>query len=291
MSKVKKALLVLGVLVLGFSVTRMVRNSNPTDIHKNSVMILNKEETHGGTGIIFHSTKAGSFVLTNFHVCNAIKSGGVIKATTGDYQVQSFLESQVSDLCFIYTPADLKQMTSLASKEPAIFGVSKAVGHPALMPTVISVGHFSERKIISVMTGTRPCTDADKDDPINSMYCAFFGAVPVIKSYDSQLITSTIMPGSSGSGVYNANNELSAVVFAGQGDFGYGWVVPYDQVKQFLNFESFTGKWQTIDQTLNKPAEEEKTTTKDMQKKCIKAKNPKIVQFCQILKRDLLWNE
>lgn len=288
MSKVKKALLVLGVLVLGFSVTRMVKNRNPTDLTKNAVMIVNKEENHGGTGIIFHSTKAGSFVLTNFHVCNAVKSGGIIKTTTGDYQIQSFLESQVSDLCLIYTSADLKQMTRLASKEPLVFSVSKAAGHPALMPTVISVGHFSDRRIISVMTGNRPCTDADMQDPLNSLYCGFFGAVPVIKSYDSQLITSTIMPGSSGSGVYNANNELSAVVFAGQGDFGYGWVVPYDQVKQFLNFESFTGKWQTIDQTLNKLAEE-KTTTKDMQKKCDNAKNIKIVQFCQILKRDLLW--
>lgn len=284
-----KTLFYAGVFLVSFGITRMVVNHNPTDVTKNAVMIVNKQMNSGGTGVIYESGKAGSYILTNAHVCGVVKNGGVVRSTTGDYQVQSYVKSEVSDLCLIYLPADLKQNTKLAKSEPKVFSPSKVAGHPALMPTIISTGHFSERQIITIMTGTRPCTEADASDPLNNIYCTFFGVVPVLKSYDSQLVSSTIMPGSSGSGVYNNNNELSGVVFAGSGDFGYGWIVTYDQVKAFLNVESQTNPFTNVDQTLGQQAKPE-TTTKDMVKKCVNADNSVILNICRVLKRDLLWN-
>jgi V8-like Glu-specific endopeptidase len=47
----------------------------------------------------------------------------------------------------------------------------------------------------------------------------FVGGIPDIMQYDSTLVTATIMPGSSGSGVYNENKELAGVVFAGRANF------------------------------------------------------------------------
>lgn len=292
MKKVKTILigaaLVTGLYMLFGSVST---SSNPTDITKNAVMIVNKAMNHGGTGIIYQSKKEGTLILTNDHVCRAISNGGFVKTTENQYQVQSMLESQVSDLCLVYVPSNLKQNTKVATESPETFSPEKVSGHPALMPTVISSGHFSERNIITVMTGTRPCTAEDANDPLNSLYCGFFGVVPVLKSYESVLVTSTIMPGSSGSGVYNSNNELSGVVFAGQGDFGYAWIVPHDQVVQFLNKETITGKWKTIDQTLNQSATEEgkKTTTKELLKKCVNATKVEVLGICSVLKRDVMW--
>lgn len=285
----KKILFYAAIFLVSFGITRIYFH-NPTNLTKNTVMIVNKEMNHGGSGVILDSTKAGSFVLTNAHVCNVVKTGGVVRATTGDYQVQSFIQSKVSDLCLIYLPANLGQRTKLAAHEPKIFSISKVAGHPALMPTIISMGHFSNRQIISVISGTRACTDADLADPINSVYCQFFGAVPIIKSYDSQLVSSTIMPGSSGSAVYNENNELSGLVFAGQGDFGYGWIVTYDQVKAFVEKESQTTDFTDVDQTLNQTTtEQKKTSIKEMRKKCLNAVDNQIVRLCEVLKHDIDW--
>lgn len=292
MSKVKKVLLGAAVFLAAYSVTNLVRaEKNTTNVTKNAVMITNKAANHGGTGIVYKSNNAGSLVLTNDHVCKAISTGGVVRTDNNQYQVQAILESQVSDFCMIYVPSNLKQNTTLAGSEPEMFSIERVSGHPALFPTVVTAGHFSGKNIITVMTGTRECTDADKDDPTNSIYCAFFGLVPILKSYESQLVTSTIMPGSSGSGVYNDKNELSGVVFAGQGDFGYGWIVPYEQVAQFLNHESLTGKWQTIDQTLNPSKNTDESKTKEMLKKCNEAVDLVIVRFCTVLRRDVLWNQ
>lgn len=287
---VKRFLFYAGVFLLSYGTTRLIVNHNSTDVTKNAVMIVNKQMNSGGTGVIYESGKTGSFVLTNRHVCHVVENGGVVRATTGDYQVQSYVESEVSDLCLIYVPADLKQNTKLAKSEPKVFSPSKVAGHPALMPTIISTGHFSERQIITIMTGTRPCTAADAEDSVNNLYCSFFGVVPVLKSYDSQLVSSTIMPGSSGSGVYNNNNELSGLVFAGQDGFGYGWIVTYDQVKAFLNGESQTKEFTNVDQTLGQQVKAE-GTTKDMVKKCVNADNSVVLNICRVLKRDLMWNK
>jgi len=285
----KRFLFYAGVFLASYGVTKLVVNHNPTDLTKNTVMIVNKQMNSGGTGVIYESGKSGSYVLTNRHVCHVVENGGVVRTTTGDYQVTSYVESQVSDLCLIYLPADLKQNTKLAKSEPKVFSPSKVSGHPALMPTIISMGHFSERQIITIMTGTRPCTPVDAEDPVNNLYCSFFGVVPVLKSYDSQLVSSTIMPGSSGSGVYNNNNELSGVVFAGSGEFGYGWIVTYDQVKAFLNVESQNSNFVNVDQTLGQKAQPE-GTTKEMLKKCVNADNSVVLNICRVLKRDLVWN-
>jgi len=51
------------------------------------------------------------------------------------------------------------------------------------------------------------------------------------------LVTATIMPGSSGSGVFNEDMELSGLAFAGSGDLGYAWTVPYEDMMYFLNKE------------------------------------------------------
>lgn len=292
MSKVKKYSLGLAIFLTSFTLSRhFLGNTNPTDITKNSVMVINKAMNHGGTGVIYQSGQSGSYVLTNKHVCDVLKTaGGVVKTTTGVYQVQAMLESKVSDLCLTFTPANLNQNTLLASEAPKTFSPVKVSGHPALLPTIITTGHFSERQIIQVFIGMQPCTADDASNPDTSLLCAFFGGLPMIKSYESVLVSATIMPGSSGSGVYNANDELSGLVFAGSRDFAYGWTVPYDQVAAFLRSETQTAQWETLDQTIslfNK--KDEAKGIKEVLKKCASATEEKVLQACQVIKNDMTW--
>lgn len=284
----KKLALVIGGLITLVAVLVVTRN--PTNIHNNAVMIVNKAMNHGGTGIVYQSGKDGSYVLTNDHVCRAIKTGGVVKTTSNNYQVSSMLESQVSDLCLVFVASNLGERTKLAGSEPNTFTPAKVSGHPALMPTVISTGHFSERAIIEVFTGLKECTDTDLANLDTALLCAFFGGIPIIKSYESLLVSATIMPGSSGSGVYNAKDELSGVVFAGSGDFGYAWTVPYDQVVQFLNSEVPNGEFTLLDQTLVlQQKEDQSKKIRSVLKKCNTATNESILKVCNVIKRDMMW--
>lgn len=259
------------------------------NMHDNSVMITNRSMNHGGTGIVLKSEAHKSQVLTNDHVCKVVKEGGVVITSKGVFQVNSIKESQQSDLCMLTVLDDLKTNTTVSVKAPSLYDNVTVSGHPALMPNIQSKGHLSGRTIIPVMMGFRPCTDADLDGP-DSLYCAFFGGVPLVRFFESVLVSATIMPGSSGSGVYNSSNELIGVVFAGQGDFGYGWTVPYEQVKNFLNVESNSLNDQLIDQSLvvnSKSSEEHR----NLVVKCAKERftDPKINEVCSLISRDMVF--
>jgi len=261
------------------------------DIRASSVMIVNRAMNHGGTGIILESTPIQSIILTNDHVCKAIKDGGMVRAISGDYQIASIIESEVSDLCLVQVMADLGVTTNLARKAPHFYDEALVSGHPALMPNVISTGHMSGRQVIQVMIGMRKCTDADLSGPLG-LACAFFGGMPVVKSYESVLVTATIMPGSSGSGVYNKSGELNGVVFAGSEGFGYAWTVPYEQVLNFLYREHQSLKKQNISQEISLiEGDEDSRKIKEAIAKCPTETNETIVEMCNIIKRDQIWRQ
>ena len=253
-----------------------------------SVMITNLAMNHGGTGIILSSSKNGSSILTNDHVCKVVKYGGVVRAQTGDYQVESVIESQLSDLCLVYVADNLHVRTNVSKSAPRMYDQALISGHPALLPNVLTYGHFSGRQIITVMTGFKPCTEEDLQDPAKMLPCAFFGGIPVVKAYESVLVTATIMPGSSGSGVYNSSNELVNVVFAGQGDLGYAWTVPYEQVINFLNNEVPVSAKTIATKELGAGKEDESKRLVDIKNKCRTATDEEIINICNVLKRDVI---
>lgn len=202
-----------------------------------TVMITNLAGNSGGSGTIVSSSDLGSHILTNSHVCEVVKLGGIVHSDNGNYFVESYKQSHIHDLCLITVPGNLHITTPVASNPPSMYDKSIVVGHPRLLPTIITEGFFSGKMVINVMTGFRACTDEDRSDPGTAFICAFVGGLPVIRSYESIVTSSLIQPGSSGSAVYNSSHEVAAVVFAGSGEIGYGFAVPQEYIHMFLNYE------------------------------------------------------
>ena len=292
-NKEKKILLGILTVVLGLLVAHIYSPGN--DLHNNSVMITNREQTSGGTGIILKSGPHKSEVLTNNHVCKLVAhNGGLVVTTFGTFQVNSTKPSALSDLCILTVLDNLYLNTKLASKAPKLYSDVKISGHPALMPNIISIGHLAGRDIIPVMTEIRACKDIDiQRDPL---MCAFMGGIPVVKYYESVLTSATIMPGSSGSGIYNNSNKLIGVVFAGQGNFGYSWTVPYEQVKLFVEKEAPSLYENLVSQEQNVSGgqrEEAKDKIKEATEKCATTKvtNQLVKKVCSILSYDMVWRK
>jgi S1-C subfamily serine protease len=201
-------------------------------------MITNLSGNSGGSGTIISSNKDYSEILTNSHVCGVVERGGNVITDNGiKHFVTSYKKSSLHDLCLITVAEDLHVASKLAEASPKKYSLSIVSGHPKLLPTIISRGHFSSKLEVSVMIGTRECTVADQQTPATQPFCDLLGKLPIIKTYDAVITSALIQPGSSGSGIFNSNNELSAVVFAGSGDIGYGLAVPYEYVSQFLSEE------------------------------------------------------
>jgi hypothetical protein len=209
-----------------------------SNIPKATVMITNLDENSGGSGTILRSYSEYSEILTNAHVCNVVKHGGVVHTYMGKFLVAAFKKSTLHDLCLILVPANLHVNTIVAATEAPFLDEATVSGHPILLPLIISKGHFSQHKMVQIMTGMRPCTEADKAAPGLGLLCALLGGIPKVTTYDSIVVSALIQPGSSGSAVYDYNGHISAVIFAGSGSLSYGLAVPHAYVKAFTTSES-----------------------------------------------------
>jgi S1-C subfamily serine protease len=232
------ALLVVAPVLLAVISYQAGQTKHPSDY---TVMITNLDGTRGGSGVIINNSASESVVLTNDHVCKgALKKGGKIRLVSGEeHLVTGYLSASEHDLCVLTVAADLKNSIKIANSAPAPYTPATVTGHPSLMPNVITGGHFGGRQIIPVMVGVKKCTVEDLKNPDLSFLCLFFGVVPVISFFESQVVTATIMPGSSGSAVLNSKNELSGLVFAGNAEgLSYAYVVPYEAIRRFLDTEA-----------------------------------------------------
>ena len=246
-----------------------------------TVMVTNLEENSGGSGSIVSATETQSQILTNAHVCRVVQFGGIVRGLAGQAFVVSYKVSERHDLCLITVAADLGASTRLSNLMPEPYQEIQVSGHPHLMPTIISKGHIADKRIIPVMQGTRPCTDAELNDSTLDFMCHILGKLPMVKFYETNAISATIQPGSSGSGVYNTRGEILAVVFAGDSDFGYGYAVPYESVYAFLNTELKTLSEQYPDASMrfSKGSENDRGLLQAIKEACLK--NPIKSEICK----------
>lgn len=233
-----KKLLVIGSLILSYFIGVMLapKMDLETQLLLSSVTITNLDMDRGGSGVILRSTSMLSTVLTNAHVCKAIGQYGlVIDASGGKHVVLSNTLAEAHDLCLITVASDLHINTYLAPEGPKVGTKAYIAGHPMLLPTVISTGYFVGKTIITIVEVLPGCAT-----PQLPFLCE-----STEKKFESEVVSATIQPGSSGSGIFNEKGELSALVFAGAGGFGYAMAVPLEYIHEFLGVETnflITGK-------------------------------------------------
>jgi len=292
-SKAKFFLLLALLIAPAAMLSYIVKESHPASF---TVMITNMSEDSGGSGSIISTSANKSIVLTNAHVCDVLNdAGGIVKKEDGSrYMVTGYHKSKFHDLCAVWVAADLKASVSLAKTAPAAYTEATITGHPALLPNVINKGEFGERKFIDVMTGVKKCTKKNVRTEQDALYCMFFGAIPVITTYESVTVSAIIMGGSSGSAVLDKDKNLSGVVFAGQGGgLSYAFIVPFEYVSIFVNEELQVAT--ELTKVPLEPSDEEEDTasseeileSKQRIASVCKQNNKRVQEVCSIFKSTL----
>lgn len=232
-------IIALAVMVaLGFTLAKRVsdesvRPNNVNEFVETSAMVAVPNKLSGGSGVILSSNEKESIVLTNKHVCEVIQSGGVISTSGKDYKIAAFKVYKLHDLCMVKVLANLKVNTVVAKSEAPLYSHAYVSGHPSLLPHIVTEGYISNKKKVDILVDIKECS---KDDlASNPMECLFGGGIPVIKKFDAQLVTATIMPGSSGSAVFNEDGEIAGLIFAGSAQgLSYGFFVPLKSIQDFI---------------------------------------------------------
>jgi S1-C subfamily serine protease len=232
--------LVVTIIVCSFILVEIYQSeiSTPMSVKefaRTSVKITNMTMTSGGSGSIYRSNSFGTLILTNEHVCKLISNGGIVTHNGNMYLIMSYKTYKFHDLCLLRLRDNLNVNTQIAHIQPDIYDRAHISGHPALLPHVLTEGNFSGSEIVTVLTGLRPCNRND-----DFFVCFILGGVPIVKRYQSQLVTGTILPGSSGSAVFNSRGQIAGVVFAGRSrELSYAYIVPYAYVNHFIRTQRF----------------------------------------------------
>jgi S1-C subfamily serine protease len=297
-AKVSVALLFL----TSFFLVGLYISKEKSDITASTVMITDMNGRSGGSGVIVSNSSNSSQVLTNAHVCQVASKGGLVKTTAGTiHTILNYRESETHDLCLITVASDLKNRVVVAKSAPKVYERATVSGHPALLPNVITEGHFSGSKVINVFMGVRKCTKEEDRDPEIGLICWFFRGFPIIRTFEAVLVTATIMPGSSGSAVYNESKQLGGLVFAGSGDIGYAFVVPYEYVSNFLYKEVHELSFKKPDYLsgLLNARSRRNNDRKTLLSRCKNSigeitntrNREKVERFCSLIERDSKWRE
>lgn len=219
--------------------SEVVRPYTVGDYARVTVKIMDAKNTTGGTGVIL----SNSVILTNKHICEAIQAGGVVIQDNNKYKITSYKPYPKHDLCMIAVAHDFGIVTALADRPPTLYGQAVVSGHPSLLPLVVGTGHYGGTQTITLIVDVKACdADTPKEQLLN---CMFFGGIPVQQSFEAQLVTSTIKPGSSGSPVFNSQGELTNLAFASSSPYlDYAMVVPYSYVSDFY-YHNMLYRWFT----------------------------------------------
>ncbi len=298
-------LLLLGIMVVVMAAHALTAPKLPVEVPKlapnvtsATVKITNMAGNSGGSGSVVSISETESEVLTNSHVCELLKTGGKVTTTYGEtHAVKYFRQDTDHDLCLVVVPGKLKDKSVIAPTKPSLYSDAAISGHPNLLPNVVTKGHFTENQFIQVFTGIAKCTPEQQTDPELGIVCFFFGGLPVVKTYETTVVTALIMPGSSGSAVYNSAGEIGGVAFAGSAGMSYAFVVPYEYVASFLD-KNLNGK--NRDQ-FSKPDYKIDIITllrgqsfrnKTLVKKCEDTPNNVIIEgMCRVITDTLKWRQ
>lgn len=270
-----------------FSNANTILPQNISDLEKVSVRIYNLDMTSGGTGSIFRSYKNASHILTNKHVCRLVEQGGYVTKRRKSYLITHYKKFPHHDLCLVRVKKNFRTNLVVAERGPRVSSTIYVSGHPNLLPHVATMGHLSSPSPVQLVTGFKSCNSEDfKKFPLD---CILLGGIPLVKNFEAHMVSNLIMPGSSGSPVFNNRGKIIGVIFAGMGHgLSYGFLVPHIFVTYFIqNAHRF--KWVKV----GTPVEENGLKDRIFNyEKCRTYPMPKHMRdFCRKIKDNFIWRK
>lgn len=257
------------------------------DLEKTSVKILNLKESGGGTGSIFRSYRTGSHILTNKHVCRLIEQGGVVAQKDQRYLITHYKKFPSHDLCLVRIAKNLKINLAVSDRLTKQSSTVYVSGHPNLLPHIATKGHLSADRDIQLVVGVRDCKEEDYKE--NAMYCMFFGGYPIIKTFRSTVVSNLIMPGSSGSAIFDTKGEIVGVIYAGDGrSLSFGYAVPHIHLMYFLKNAQYFD-WVKVGTKVDSKGMRDRIFNYG---KCKTGLAPlKLHNFCQTIEDNMVWRK
>lgn len=227
------ALSVVGGLIVAH-IPRNVESSLLNQAPKSIVYITDPTGQSGGTGFAIKGKSGISYILTNDHVCGVESDGGVIVKREDGRPTYSKIvaRSEDSDMCLIRGLSDLEPMelADFVSSEEPLY----VVGHPNLMPLVLSSGRYISTQYIDVMTDVEP-EKCHGPKYFKMEIETLFGPLQACIAHIYAITSSIqIYPGNSGSPVMNSSGDVVGIIFAGNRNTNYGSYVPGFKIREFL---------------------------------------------------------
>lgn len=156
-----------------------------------------------GSGVL---TK-DNYIITNYHVIDEIKFSITVKHGNKEYKAKIIKESPEEDLALLKIISEDKPIVNdlvINYNQVKVGTYIFNIGTPLGFRDTFGIGVISNINVTNSITETNVYT-----------------------------ISSGVMPGSSGSGVFNINNELVGIVFAMHPDYNnFGLVIPTSTIKK-----------------------------------------------------------
>lgn len=232
-------------LMLGFSAPDLHEKALLSFRGSYVVRITNKAGTSGGTGFHIQAPTGQTYILTNAHVCGLGKDSKTvfIARDAFDRKIERRIieVSEKTDLCVVEALPGESGL-KLSGNEPTLQETLYIIGHPLLYPLTLSKGRIidkisDETVLDHVMEDGEPDSSCSMPKNRIKVIQDFFGPVRacliVIPAY---VMNAQILPGNSGSPVFNKYGRVIGVVFAGDGRGGFGALVTRDDIVDFLKY-------------------------------------------------------
>lgn len=225
----------LGV-VLGFPLSNLVR---PADPLRSVVYVTNKEGTSGGTGFHVRAKSGEKYLVTNAHVCEGIEKDGevYVRLATEDLPIPRHVlqKSPTTDLCLVEALPQAKPV-EMAESDPGAGDLLTAIGHPKLFQMTETSGLVIGPRKITMLDRLIPLP-GECDEPKHErkeIDILFFKVPACLIHLDAIQTTVVILPGSSGSPLFDEAGKVRGVAFGADSNDNWAAIVPVSDLREFL---------------------------------------------------------